>query len=338
MKVRALPLPLLILLILVGCGASAVQIAQQHMREGNLDTAYAVLDSTVAIQPENGEALMLLAVVEMRQERFEEAHQHLEQAKKVSPLLTSQIENRIEPALAELESIVWVEFYVEPSVLARRVARFPGPMDVHLIEERQGPWTRACVRRWLPNDEIIQQYRHGPLINVLFEMPEMAYVEFRAWTGSDLVHQRAIAPTEQGVALKVDELNWVAGEKEKTALVFGMVTNYGTITARDPLIRLEIIQLDYHVDNMGFSFAAGDPMGPPTPAALEYLMRQSLDLGYANVPLRPEILRPGESGIIVMTMELLSADVLLSVSGTLYHAEDPPPGPGTGDRPEGTSR
>ncbi len=290
------------LLLMTTTCASNVRIARKLLNEGRRGEARELLDQELTEHPDRGQALLLRGVIAMQEHDFIAAHDYFDRAGERSLDLRREIESTWGPMLEHLESIVWVEVCPEPSLFARRIAVLPGPIEADRIEDQLPGWTRFLLQLWHPNDEYMTQYRHSPCVEVLFETPEMLFVEFNAWANSDQVRLRDRQPLGQGVQLVIEYLNHVPTRDGKV-LVFGEVTNRGTATAVNPRAVIQVLALNLGLDTMGYSTAMGDPMGAMPPAVQEYLMRNMVVSSTATVPVRPNRLAPGETGVIVLTVE-----------------------------------
>jgi hypothetical protein len=301
------PMLLLALSLLTAC-SSTVRTARKHLELGEREEARRLLESEIVTHPNNGRALLLRGVIAMQEEDFPTAHSCFDRAKARSLDLKREIEAQHQPTLEYLESIVWVEVRPTPSLFGLRMARFPSPIEANRILETEPSWIRFMLRTWNRNDETIAHYRESGDVKVLFDSPDMVYVELTGWAPAEHVRIRNRPPLSQDVNLQIERLNSINTTDGKI-LVFGEVTNRGRATANN--VRAVITALSLGIDNLGYSTAVGDPMGTPPAQLMEYWSRNMIQASEETVPLRPDRLAPGETGIIVLIVTPRSKGALL---------------------------
>ncbi len=309
----------LFLITFTSCTASAIKLAQTCLSEGNVIQAKRILHIEIEEKPDSGRALMLLGIIAMEEEDFKLAHTYFDKAKACSYNITLEVESRYEPLLEYLESIDWVHIRTAPSAMGLHIVRFPGPLIVEDIEEVQDEWAKICYRSWMPNDENVDHYKQLFIIDVLFETPEMAYVEIKGWAPKEKIQHKEYLPVQQGVHLEIDLLDSVPTKDGGKVLVFGTVTNRGSITALNPRAIITAMSLNFGLGMMGYSTSVDDPMGAPPPMVLDYLSRNFINVGEATVPIQPRNLGPGQTGIIVLTIEVENPQSYLSFRAELEH-------------------
>jgi hypothetical protein len=288
---------LLVALSLLAACASNVRTARKLLEQGEREEARRVLEREIVAHPNNGQALLMRGLIAMLEEDFETAHSCFDRAKARSLDYRREVEARYEPMLNYLESIVWVQIRPTPSLFDIPILRLPSPIEAYRILETEPGWTRFSLKSWNPNNEAIAHYRETGDVKVLFDSPEMVYIELTGWAPSEHIRQRNRTPLSQNVNLQVERLESV-NTKDGRILVFGEVTNRGRATADN--VRAVITALSLEFDNFGFSPAVGDPMGAPPPQLLQYWMQNMVQASEETVPVSPDRLAPGETGIIVV--------------------------------------
>jgi hypothetical protein len=98
------------------------------------------------------------------------------------------------------------------------------------------------------------------------------------------------------------------------------------VVADYPRAVVTAMYINLDTDMMGYSGSINDPLGPMPEMVWEYLARNLIDTGQAVVPIRPQRLRPGETGILVLTIEVPHPEVWLTF-GTEMQWGEPPPAP-----------